>query len=147
MSWSPITPAEVLEEFTPLETATLNSIQGAADNLTGILARVVSAARGAIRAGGNSVSNTPGAIPDQVRGDVVSLARWRWLVSFPQLKSMQTDARKNAAESAQQRLDAIADGKPKVEAPLDPDSGTSLVQRPSVTAPSRKFRDFSQEGL
>ena len=118
-TWSTIQATEVLEEFTPAETATLNNIQGAATNLAGILNRVVAAVRGSIQAGGNPLGDAA-TIPDQLRGEVVALARWKWLASFPQLKSLQTPARKEAADKADDLLKLIASQKsdrPRVAGP------------------------------
>ena len=133
MSWLPITTPE--------------NIQGASNTLAGILDRTVRAARGAILAGGNTVSATDGTIPDQVRADVVAIARWKWLISFPAMRNMQTGERKQDASDAQARLDNIANGKPKVEAPTDPQAQTNLVQMPSTTARERDMEITDQDGL
>ena len=150
MSWSAITADEILEQLTPVETATLNNIQSATDQLDKILGRTVRAARGSIAAGGNPLGSD-GTIPDQVRNDVIALARWTWLCSFPALKSMQTDGRKAAATDAQARLDAIANGKTKVELPSSGDVSTVPTQRAKfgtrgVDQPARKFNDTTQDG-
>lgn len=119
MSWSTITttPAtEVLQEFTPDELSLLNTISGATTNLSSILVRVVAEARGAIRAGGYELGSA-GTLPDQVRNQVIDLARWRWLVAFPQLKPLQTDARKAAAEKAEELFRLISTQKVNIESP------------------------------
>jgi hypothetical protein len=150
MPWSTITVDEVLEQFTPGEQAVLQNIQGASDTLDKILFRTVRAARGSIAAGGNALGDTD-TIPDQVRNDVISLARWTWLTSFPALKSMQTDGRKVAASDAQTRLDNIANGKAKVEVPVSGDVSTVPTQKPKfgtrgVDQAGRDFNRTTQDG-
>lgn len=146
MSWSTIASDEVLEQFTPGETAVLEKIQGANDSLPKILARVVRAARGCIAAGGNPLDTASDTIPDQLRSDVIALARWQWLISFPALKSMQTKERNDAATAAQSRLDKIADGSPKVELPPNATTAASPTQRPSFGTRTRNFTSAAQEG-
>ena len=51
---------------------------------------------------------------------IFSTARWKWLASFPQLKSLQTPARKEAADKADDLLKLIASQKsdrPRVAGP------------------------------
>jgi len=124
MSWNTIQADDVLAEFTPVEAATLQSIQGASDRLAGVLLNSVNQTRGSIAAGGYGL-DAAGTVPDQLRSDVIAIARWRWLISFPQMKSMQTDARKAAFEDAIKRLDLVGNQKVNVEAPAG-----------SVSAPS-----------
>lgn len=115
MPWNQISVADVLGEFTPAEKATLQAIQ-AADFLPDLLARVLGQARGSIAAGGYAVGEE-GTIPDQLTGDVVALTRWRLLISFPQMKALQTEDRRKAAERAEERFDLVANQKLNVEAP------------------------------
>lgn len=143
MPWNPITDADVLAEFTTVEQNVLKSISGGANQLPGILTSVLNAARGAIIAGGNQVGPV-GTIADQVREDVIALARWKWLTSYAALKSMQTEARKQAATDAQERLDKISTGKPKIELPtvavatLAPVGAVALA-RPGIRVHPRQY--------
>ena len=57
MAWKTITADDVLSEFTPQEQTALKGIQGASEQLPGIVGRVISAARGAIRAGGYALGD------------------------------------------------------------------------------------------
>lgn len=125
MAWNLIAEADVLNEFTPIEQATLQGIQ-ASDSLTGILSNVVNAARGNIVAGGNQLG-PDGTVPDQLRSEIIAIARWKWLISFPVLKSMQTSVRKDAAKDAQDLLNLVASqspSRPRVELP---DAGTAVA--------------------
>ena len=131
MSWQTIGTADVLNEFTAQEAATLNNIQGTTEALAGIIANVVRAIRGSVVAGGNQLGpiNT---VPDQLRSEVIAIARWEWLTSFPALKAMQTAARKDAATEAKDLLNLIASNqadRPRVEIP---DAGTAA----STVAPT-----------
>lgn len=120
MSWSIIAESEVLEEFNSKENALINNIQSATDNLAPILQRVVNAARGAIVAGGGPLDQ-PGTIPDQLRPDVIAIARWKWLVALPNVnETLQSKNRKDAHDDAMKRLDEVAAGKIKIELPGNP---------------------------
>ncbi|HLX70776.1 MAG TPA: hypothetical protein VKV04_14200 [Verrucomicrobiae bacterium] len=144
MSWSVITESEVLEEFNPKEQALIANIQNAADNLAPILQRVVNAARACVVAGGSQVDQ-PGTIPDQLRMDVISIARWKWLISLPQVnETLQSANRKNAHDDAMKRLDDVAAGKIKIELP-----GNPVVQDAPVNAVAtpRSGRRVNVEGF
>jgi hypothetical protein len=124
--WSAIATTDVLQEFTPAEAAALNAIQNATSNLAGVLTRTVAEARGSIRAGGYAL-DADGTIPDQLRSHVIALARWRWLISFPQLKPLQTEFRKAAAEEATKKLDQTANQKLNVEPPAGASSSPASM--------------------
>ena len=150
MSWRPIYLTDLFSEMTDTEVALLKNIQSSpdADKLTGLLQKVVRAARGAIQAGGNSVDLDETLLPDQVISDVIAIARWKWLTSFPVLKAFQTDARKTAADEAQKRLDNMATaGKPKVEPPQNPSATISLTNTPAFGQRTRHFTTTTQDGL
>src|SRR6266853_1597626 len=121
MSWSAIAAAEVLQEFNPKEQAKLAEIQAAVDNLTPILGRIVNMVRGTIVAGGGRVDQ-PGTIPDQLREDVIAVARWRWLISLPAQEgdTLQSKQRQAVHDDAMKRFDKIAAGSVKVELPTTP---------------------------
>ena len=119
MPWNTIADTDVLNEFTPQEKAALNGIQGGTANLATVLAAVVLQLRGSIAAGGYTLDPASAvSIPDQLRGDVIALARWRWLVSLPQLKNLQTDARKTAAADAEKKFNEVANQKLNIESPV-----------------------------
>ncbi len=138
MSWSVITESEVLEEFNPKEQALIANIQNAADNLAPILQRVVNAARACVVAGGSQVDQ-PGTIPDQLRMDVISIARWKWLISLPQVnETLQSANRKNAHDDAMKRLDDVAAGKIKIELPANPVMQDAPVNAVATPRPGRR---------
>lgn len=109
MPWRPITAADVLTQFTPIEQATLQGIQGATTNLDTILADVVAEFVGAMSGAGYTVL-TDGTLPDQLRQFVIGRARWLWLASLPGLKDdpMLSDARRKLAETAEAMLGKIS---------------------------------------
>jgi len=129
MAWKTVTVEDVLGEFTGEEQAALKGIQGAGDQLPLILARVVNAARGAIRAGGYRLGEE-GTTPDQLDLEIVALARWRWLTAFSQLQRLQTRDRRDAHDAAQARLDRIAQQKIAIEPPDKPE-GFARTRLPS----------------
>ena len=145
MSWSVIDESEVLEEFNSKENSAINNIQGATDNLAPILQRVVNAARGAIVAGGGPLDQ-PGTIPDQLREDVISITRWKWLIALPNINdSLQSKNRKDAYDDAMKRLDEVAAGKIKIELPGNPIIQDAPVN--SIEVASKQHRDFTRHKM
>lgn len=124
MAWIPITDADVLKEFTPSENATLKNIQASTDNLSSITGDVAAEFRQAISDAGTSLGDTEdGHIPPGFRAHAVALARWRWLISIPQAKALQTEERRRAAEKAEKLIEEIAKGdRPVSNAEVDPDA-------------------------
>ncbi len=80
---------------------------------------------GALNAKGYDVV-TDGTVPDQLRRHVVARAVWDWLAQdFPSLKTFQTDARKIAAQTAEDTLEKILAGTyGPVESPNGTDKST-----------------------
>ena len=145
MPWNVITTQDVLDELTPAEASLLQNIQGAnagAPNgqLSRLLAKVIGAVRGQIKAGGNQVDQSnPLSVPDQVADDVTCLARWKWMLSVPQLKAMQTPERREAAQRAEKRFAGIAaygdKDRERTELPANVDTTPAAVPLPSVGSP------------
>jgi hypothetical protein len=125
MAWKTVTVEDVLGELTVQEQAALKGIEGAGDQLPLILARVVNAARGAIRAGAYRLGEE-GTTPDQLDLEIIAMARWRWLTAFPQLQRLQTRDRRDAHDGAVARLDMIARQKIAIEPPDKDKSGRSV---------------------
>jgi hypothetical protein len=145
MSWKPLTDLQVLEEFTPAEKNVLQNIQSQ-EALPGILQRTIDAARGSISAGGNPLGQE-GTIPDQVAMHVIAIARWRWLVSAPELKRLQTPERKALHDEGNAMLDKIANGKPKTEIPTDPVTTASPINGIQIVRPGRYVETESFDNL
>ena len=113
MAWETPTPDDVLSEFTPAEVATINGLmQGGlsiTDRLQQILSRTVSEIRGYIKSGAYAVDPAShNTVPASMMVDAVALTRWRFLISVPQLKQLQTEERKNAALESKLKLQAVA---------------------------------------
>jgi hypothetical protein len=130
MAWKTVTVEDVLGELTVQEQAALQGIEGAGDQLPLILARVVNAARGAIRAGAYRLGEE-GTTPDQLDLEIIAVARWRWLTAFPQLQRLQTRDRRDAHDEALARLDLIARQRIAIEPPDKSDRGA----RAKITSP------------
>lgn len=145
MSWSVIAESEVLEEFNSKENSAINNIQGATDNLAPILQRIVNMARSCVVAGGSQVDQ-PGTIPDQLRPDVIAIARWKWLVALPKIgEALQSKERKQAHDDGMKRMDDVAAGKIKIELPAAPVIQDAPVN--SVEVASRQHREFTKHKL
>lgn len=123
MAWAAITEADVLSEFTPDEATSLQTIQQGAsnapvDNLPLVLARTVAEVRDYIRSGGYALDTTSSStLPLGLHSDVIAIARWRWLIAMPRLKTLETDVRERAFNRALKKLDLIAQGNFAVEPP------------------------------
>lgn len=153
MTWQSLTGADVLDGLTPHEQKTLENIQGATSALPNHTGRVALEFRQAISDAGTSLGTTAeGTMPPGFLAHAAALARWRWLISLPQAKTMQTAERKEAAEKAEQLIADIASGKRPVAAP---DSETGGVAGPSFgergggdsnDPRAREFTRDTQEG-
>lgn len=154
MDWLSFTDADVLKEFTPAEQATLNNIQGATHGLPDICTEVIAEFRQAISDAGTDITAADAeTIPAGFKAKAAALARWRWLVSIPAAKNMQTAERKEAATAAEKLIEAIADGSRPVGAP---DSTTGGIARPSFGTRggsanddplNREFTPEKQDGI
>jgi hypothetical protein len=107
MSWNPITTTDVTDELSPQELAAFNTLQNQSTTQNNILQRVVNEVRGSIRAGGNEM-DAEGLIPDQLRNDVIDICLWRFIKKFPSLKSLASDARKDAYTDAKKKLNELS---------------------------------------
>ena len=107
MAWRALVTADVLNEFTKMEQSQLNNIQGSTSALSTILADTIAAFIGAMSAAAYDTNATVGTIPDQLREYVIARARWRWLVSFPQMKVLQTPERKQSNDDAVKAIQMI----------------------------------------
>lgn len=129
MAWNPVTIQDVLTEFTPSERQSIITIQNQ-DSLQAILNKVVLRMRGKIKAGGNQLDMTGQTIPDDLQEECIALTRWRWLVSIPSLKMLQTKERADAAKAADDLLNKISSNdpdRPRTELPAVVDSTPAPV--------------------
>jgi hypothetical protein len=120
MAWSAPSAADVLSEFTADEQEILDAVQGVeTSSVAAILGRVVAEVRDSIRSGGYALADGVTTLPLGLHGAAIDLTRWRWLISVPALKALQTDARKKAAEDSLKKLEKIAAQEWAVEPPTE----------------------------
>jgi hypothetical protein len=117
MSWIAPNSQDVLSEMTQTEAAKFTAIGGTADKVVTILDRTVAEIRGYINAGGYELDSDQSLLPNGLIADAVAIARWKLVASFPDLKAMQSDARKDAYDFAMKKLALIAAQKWPVELP------------------------------
>ena len=122
MSWDTLTADDVLSEFNASERVNIANVVGA-DNLAAITARVVSEVRGACLAGGNVVS-TGDTIPDQLIGDAIAIAKWRFVLALPNMPALQSKPRFDAYTESRALLREISAGSIKVQLPT---AGTEIA--------------------
>jgi hypothetical protein len=118
MPWNTLQATDVTAEILPDEVTMLNSIQGSSGILATILSTVLAELQAQILVGGNQIGQA-GTIPDQIRGDAIALARWRWFCSLPKT-DLQSEFRRQQFLEATKRLEKIREGKEKVEIPSSP---------------------------
>jgi hypothetical protein len=141
MSWKIIQSSDVEAELLPAELQQLNALEGATTLLDNILIKTINRVRGQIKAGGNQL-DIAGTIPDQLESEVIAIARWRWLISFPELESIQTPARQKAHDDAEAVLKEISSNRPerpRVELPAQPDTTAAPTNAVAVGRPGRKI--------
>lgn len=151
MSWRTIAITDV--RLTPAEKTAFESIQGSSTIGADVLTNVVGEFRDTIESAGTALGAS-GYVPDLVRNHVINRTRWLWLCEFPQLKALQTDARKVLNDAAEKMLADISRRDVKVP----PGDGSSADQSPSprfgtrggsrATDPNeRNFTAESQDGI
>ena len=143
--WISLTTFDVLQEMTAREVEGIAAVKGEERGaaLDGILERAIARVRGAVFASGTTLGDE-GTIPDSLAGDVVAIARWRLLTSVPKNEALQTEARRAAADAAEERLSLVERGTLKVE----PGSGSgSGVAMPSMGERTLNFTRDDQDGL
>lgn len=122
MPWSTITVAEfLLEGFNTTERASVLSAAGGDDGLATILTAAIAEWRGVIAAAGADLDADTTTVPPSTRRHIVAQCRWQLLVKLPNLPMLQTDARKEAAERAEEVLEMIAKRELPVEPPEEDD--------------------------
>ena len=130
MPWETPTADDVLGEFTPTENAAIQQLMGggpmfSTTKLSNILARVIAEVRSYISSGDFALDPLTTTLPLGLFNDAIAICRWRFLISVPQLKQLQTEVRKGSYEDAIAKLMLIAEGKFSVEPPVAVDSGNS----------------------
>jgi hypothetical protein len=116
--WNNLTTTDVTAEILPDEVNALNTVQGSTSILAGILGNVIAEVQASILVGGNQIGQS-GSVPDQIREDVIAMARWKWFASLPKT-DLQSDFRRQQYDEALKRLGNIRKGAEKVEVPLNP---------------------------
>ena len=125
MAWTALTEAATLiEGFNPSEQAQLAASAGT-DGLATIVTAAIKEARDCALSAGVTLDVDATKLPDALRPHVIALARWRWLIAFPSFKSLQTDARRDAAKFAEKLLMEVAKGEMPIEPPTEPAGGSS----------------------
>jgi hypothetical protein len=120
MAWITPTADNVLAEFTPTELATFTQLMGGQplDNTTKIsviVANVISEVRGYIAAGNYTLDVDTTTIPVGLLEDSIAISRWRFLVSSPQFRAMQTEERHGLYNDAIAKLKLVAAQKFSIE--------------------------------
>jgi len=123
MAWQTPTVDEVLGEFTPTELASITQLMGHAPldyttKLSLILSRVIAEIRDYIRSGDYDLDEDETTLPVALFPDAISISRWRFLVSVPDFRQLQTEERKGLYQDSITKLTAIAKGQFSVEPPV-----------------------------
>lgn len=132
-TWSQLVTDDVLGEFTPVEKAVLKNIRGGEEKLADILGRVIDQVRKAYLDGGRGVDASEATVPDGEKPRAIAIARWKLLISFPMLKSMQTADRKAAHDDAQSYFMEVAKRE------ISGEGGSQIVSSQTRRATRAKF--------
>jgi hypothetical protein len=146
MPWNTLAVADIEGEILPDEMSLLNTIQGSNAILSALLGTVLAELQAQILVGGNQIGPA-GTIPDQIRGDAIAIARWRWFCSLPKT-DLQSESRRQQYDEAKRRLEKIREGKEKVEIPGSPQSvtGPSFRVETARRGHEVRTRDFDRLG-
>ena len=126
MSWLTLTAADVTDQFTEIEAATIDAVQSdSGSKLPGIVAKVIAQVRGDIRSGGYDLDSSSTTIPDGLHNDAIAVARWKLLATLPSSEEIQSKERKAENDAALTKFARIASSKYSVEPP----TGAATSQR------------------
>lgn len=146
MAWTAITENDLLDEFSAPERTAHDNVKNS-DALGNILRRVINRFRGAILAGGGTLGDD-GTLPDSLHGEAIALARWRYLLSLPNIgTAIQSEPRKEEAERAVALLKRIEAGEYRVEDAATAGDVQSMVPMPSTGDTRTDFSRDNQDGL
>lgn len=125
MSWETITAADVTDQFTEVEAATIQAVQSSGDSkLPGIVTRVIAQVRDDIRSGGYALDEDDTTIPEGLHNDAIAIARWKLLITLPANEEIQSKARKQENDEALDKLKRISNSKYSVEPPTGAPGGS-----------------------
>ena len=155
MAWKAPTAEDVLSEFTPSEVTSITNLMGGSPfdptgKVTVIVKRTVDEIRGYINSGAYAIdTSADDTLPPSLIADCISIARWRFLISAPQLKQLQTQERYNDLMDSLKKLALIAQHEFNVEPPTPSgviragmwNSENKILMRTHPTpAPSTQFQ-------
>jgi hypothetical protein len=146
MPWNTLQATDVTAEILPDEVTILNGVQGCNGILAALVSTVVAELQAQILVGGNQIGQA-GTIPDQIRGDAIAIARWRWFCSLPKT-DLQSEFRRQQYVEGMKRLERIREGKEKVEIPASPQNVIGPSFRVETVRRGHKLRthDFDTLG-
>ena len=142
MPWNTLAASDVTVEISPDEVTALNTIEGSNAVLAAILGTVLAGLQAQILVGGNQIGPA-GTIPDQIRGEAIAIARWRWFCSLPKT-DLQSESRKAQYDSALERMATIMQGKEKTEIPASPQNVAGPSFRVTVAREGRQPHGFDK---
>jgi hypothetical protein len=116
MAWIALTPDAVSAQSNPAEAAAFVKLQGE-NSVPAMLASVVAEVRDNIRAGGYPLDDDTTKLPFGLHNDAINIIRWRVLIAAPSCKLLQTEARAEAAQRSEKKLERIAAQKWAPEPP------------------------------
>jgi phage gp36-like protein len=144
-AWNVVTVDNVLEEFNSQERTAYDASKGS-DDFQAILDRVIKKARGAVIAAGKTAGPV-GTVPSSLEGEVIAIARWRFLLALPSAEGLLSDGRKDAHKEGLKTLKEVSKGEQPVEVP---DAGTASADAASISATqlvTRQRREATREKM
>lgn len=119
MDWVAISVSDfVTEGFSATERTAIEAAAGAG-GVAALLTSAIAEWRGVIDAAGHDLDADTTKIPPSCRRYIIAQVRWSLLLTLSQLKQLQTEERKAAADDAEEVLRDIASGERAIESPDD----------------------------
>ena len=150
MAWITLTSADLLRSLSESEhdaVRTAATAVGQSDPLVTIIEDVVREVRGYVAGNSSNTLGTGSTIPDELKGAALSRIRYEAFTRLPVGRSLLTEERVKANESATQLLRDVAAGRFAIVQPATPTTEVVGASSPRITARTRTFDRASQEGL
>lgn len=149
MAWRAITQDDVLTALTGPElsaTRTAAIAVGQADPLPAVIQSVTDEVRGYIAGSVSITLGAEGTIPDKLVNTACDMAVWYLLKRLP-VKSLITEARRDAYDEAMRKLRDVAANRFRIEMPTTVTNEQIAVPMPSIAPGPSRLRRRWEDGI
>jgi hypothetical protein len=149
MAWRALTSSDIETGFAAAELTALRSVQLGVDIVdveAQTIQMVVDEVRGYIAGSVVTVLGAEGTIPDKLVATAIDMAVWYMAKRLP-VKSLATDARKEAYDQAMRKLRDVAANRFRIEAPTTVSTETIAIPTPAISNRVRDQRRRYEDGI